>query len=98
MRSPPTYETRPFHMVAELAHLNKAKEIQGSPTQAENGQAGMCVGAGQPIPPSTPSSDGQTKGPPGSPGKGGNVSGLGKGFGGNGVSAEFDAWTLWCRT
>ena len=31
----------------------------GSPTQAENGQAGMFLGTRQPVPPSTPSSDSQ---------------------------------------
>ena len=60
----------------------------GSPTQAENGQAGAFLGTRQPVPPSTPSSGSQGRQmPQESPGlgaKGGNVSGLGKGCGGNG--------------
>ena len=57
----------------------------GSPTQAENGQAGVFLGARQPVPPSSGSQGRQI--PQDSPGlgaKGGNVSGLGKGCGGNG--------------
>ena len=59
-----------------LEMMMRGKGDPGSPTRDENGQAGIFVGAGQPIPPSSPSSDGQIA-------KGGSVSGLGKGYGGN---------------
>ena len=59
-----------------LEVMMQDKGDPGSPTRAENGHAGVFVGAGQSIPPSFPSSNSQGA-------KGGSVSGLGKGYGAN---------------